>query len=94
MYDDDSSCYIIKAVNTGDEDVTLTIRPHLKKKTALSGDVETVTLASDTPEADNTFEHPTRIVPATSTMTLGADGNLTDTLPALTFRLYRLHLAR
>lgn len=94
VYDDDSRCYIIKAVNTGDEDVTLTIRPRLKKKTALSGDVETVTLASDTPEADNTFENPTRIVPATSTLTLGADRNLTDTLPPLTFRLYRLPLAR
>lgn len=94
VYDADSRCYIIKAVNTGDGNVTLTIRPRLKKKTALSGDVETVTLASDTPVADNTFDNPTRIVPATSTMTLGADGNLTDTLPALTFRLYRLHLAR
>lgn len=78
---------IVKVVNTAQQPQDIAIA--LQGLTAAS-DVTVNTLTCDNPNAENTFEHPDCIVPATSTLrtTAGKPATLRDTVPAMTFRVY------
>lgn len=71
---------------------SIAVRPRWGRKASVSDTVGVITLTSDTPDADNTFDNPRRIVPAESQIHLGADHSLSDTVPPLTFRIYRINL--
>lgn len=84
--------YIVKVVNTDTVPHSIAVRPRWDRKASVSDTVGVITLTSDTPDADNTFDNPRRIVPVESHMHLGADRSLSDIVPPLTFRIYRINL--
>lgn len=84
-YDKPTKDYIVKIGNAGDEpqQVTVTFRG-LKSL----GDGQATLLHDDSPQAENTLQDKTRVVPRTEAVT--ATGNtVTVTVPAKTFAVYR-----
>lgn len=83
---------IVKVVNTGkaEQPVTINLLGLKGGRTAT-----TLTLTCDDPNAENTLDNPERIVPQSGTASCEAgkkNSVLTDNLPAMTFRLYRIKM--
>jgi len=90
VYDKPSKQVFIKIANTGDSDQQIDI--DLKGMKG-SHAVETLSLHSDKMDAENTLDNPTLITPKSGKLTTTADkkgARLVDTLPAKTFRLYKV----
>lgn len=83
---------IVKVINTGKtpQPVSINLLGMKGERTAA-----TVTLTSDDPDAENTLDNPERIVPQSGTARCEAGKKstvLTDNLPAMTFRLYKVKM--
>lgn len=83
---------IVKVINTGKtpQPVSINLLGMKGERTAA-----TVTLTSDDPDAENTLDYPERIVPQSGTARCEAGKKstvLTDNLPAMTFRLYKVKM--
>ncbi len=83
---------IVKVINTGKtpQPVSINLLGMKGERTAA-----TVTLTSDDPDAENTLDNPERIVPQSGTARCKAGKKstvLTDNLPAMTFRLYKVKM--
>lgn len=92
VIDDTAGCYIIKIANTASTPAEIDIALRLPRKRSAGPEAEVITLTADDPEADNTLDNPTRVVPVASVLALSAADRLTDTVPASAFRLYRIPL--
>lgn len=92
VYDEPSGCYIIKAVNTSAEPLDLNVNMRFRRKAQPDGNVDVITLAADDAMAENTLDNPDCVKPADTHMTLADPATLTDTLPAKTFRIYKIHM--
>lgn len=89
VIDDTTGSYIVKVVNTSDTPRDLSLRFDGMKKGHTLTSARRITLSSDNPDADNTLDTPTRIVPVETA--LQPSGNtLSTTLPAKTFAVYIL----
>ena len=88
VYDKDRNEYIVKVANTSAEDQELKINfAGMKKKEALSK-VRVQTLSSADPDAENSIENPSKIVPAEKEFAIDQAQNWTTVLPAKTFAVY------
>lgn len=89
VLDSDTGEYIVKVANTGDQAQELNINfAGLKKKEGING-VTVTTLHSDDPDAENSRENPTLIVPKQEQIALENAQNWTTEIPAKTFKVYR-----
>ena len=90
--DTTANCYIVKAVNTGESPLDIAV--HIKSPGNAQPDrkADTYTLSSPTLSAENTIDDPQQIVPHAGTIILSGRNILTDTIPAHTFRIYRIHM--
>ena len=79
--------YIVKVANTGDTAQKLNIRFDGMKKKAVLTQGRVITLASGDLDADNTLDHPGRIVPVEKPLTVGGQ-SLEVEIPAHTFSVY------
>ena len=79
--------YIVKVANTGDTAQKLDIRFDGMKKKAVLTQGRVITLASGDLDADNTLDHPDRIVPVEKPLTVGGQ-SLEVEIPAHTFSVY------
>jgi len=90
VYDKPSGQVFIKIANTSDKAQQIDIDLQgMKGQHA----VETLSLHSDEMDAENTLDQPERITPQKGSLTTTADkktARLSDTLPAKTFRLYKV----
>ena len=91
VIDNESNSIIIKAVNTSDEDINMSVGMKLPKKSSLRNDVEMITLKADA-MAENTLDNPTAVLPVNSVLKLSGTTEFSDSLPAGSFRVYRLKL--
>ena len=89
--DNQAGCYIIKIVNTAAEPIPLSVDIRMPRGTTLHQQGEVITFTSADMDADNTLDAPETVVPVKSEMTLADTRQLTDTLPAKTFRIYKLY---
>jgi alpha-L-arabinofuranosidase len=89
VVDNKTNEVIVKVVNTSRQSQPITL--NLK---GMKGNhtVKTITLTSNDMDAENSLDNPTRIVPIDGTAS--ADGDkmtvLTDNVPAMTFRIYKV----
>ena len=89
VVDNKTNEVIIKVVNTSRQAQPITL--NLK---GMKGNhtVKTITLTSNDMDAENSLDNPTRIVPVDGTAS--ADGAkmtvLSDNVPAMTFRIYKV----
>ncbi|MBD5354848.1 MAG: alpha-L-arabinofuranosidase [Bacteroides sp.] len=87
--DDSTGGYIVKAVNTtsSPRDLILSFEGLKKDHRLTSGRV--ITLSSADPDADNTLDNPSRIVPVATSIDLASPtSEVSVTLPANTFAVY------
>lgn len=94
VFDRDAGCYIVKVANLSGDAHTLTVKPVWKRGTKVDPTVAVTTLSADDPAAENTFDNPGRVVPVDSQISLSADGTLADSLPANSFRIYKITLIK
>lgn len=88
VYDKDRNEYIVKVANTSAEDQELNINfAGMKKKEGISK-VRIQTLSSDDPDAENSIENPSKIVPVEKELAIEQAQNWTTVLPAKTFAVY------
>ena len=88
VYDKDRNEYIVKVANTSAEDQELKINfAGMKKKEALTK-VRVQTLSSEDPDAENSIENPSKIVPVEKEFAMDEAQNWTTVLPAKTFAVY------
>lgn len=93
VWDKPSKSYIVKVANTSDSTQKLHLEFKGLKKAVLTNGACT-TLHSDTPDADNTLDNPTRITPKESRVTV-TDGQTVDTeIGPMTFAVYRFVKAK
>jgi len=80
---------IVKVVNTSKKDQFIALNFNGLKG---SHNVKTITLHTDNMEGENTLDNPTRIIPQNGSMTASGDKTtkLTDNVPAMTFKIYKL----
>lgn len=90
VFDSDAGCYIVKVANISPDAHALTVKPVWKRGTKVDPAVAVTTLSADDPDAENTFDRPQRVVPVESQLALAADGTLSDSLPANSFRIYKI----
>ena len=89
VIDDKTDEYIVKVANTSGSPRELTLKFDGLKKSRNLSDGHAITLSADDPDADNTVDNPSRIVPSESRLTV--DGNtLPVPIPAKTFAGYIL----
>ena len=89
VIDDKTDEYIVKVANTSGSPRELTLKFNGLKKSRKFSDGHAITLSADDPDADNTVDNPSRIVPSESRLTV--DGNtIPVTIPAKTFAVYIL----
>lgn len=89
VIDDKTDEYIVKVANTSGSPRELTLKFDGLKKSRKFSDGHAITLSADDPDADNTVDNPSRIVPSESRLTV--DGNtIPVTIPAKTFAVYIL----
>ncbi|MCC8120258.1 MAG: carbohydrate binding domain-containing protein [Bacteroidales bacterium] len=83
--------YIVKVANTGDQAQELNINfAGMKKKEGING-ATVITLHSDNPDAENSRENPSLIVPKQEQIAIENAQNWTTEIPAKTFKVYRFH---
>jgi alpha-L-arabinofuranosidase len=89
VYDSENGQVYVKVINVSDDAQPVSISfDGLKKKAVLKG-VKAVSYHSDDPDADNTLDEPTRIVPLTEPLEF--EGRVLDTVvDARTFMVYVL----
>ncbi len=88
VYDKDRNEYIVKVANTSAENQELNINfAGMKKKEGLSK-VRVQTLSSADPDAENSIENPSKIVPVEKEFAIDQAQNWTTVLPAKTFAVY------
>ncbi len=88
VWDEPAQSYIIKVVNTSDRVQTLCLEFKGLKKAVLTEGTCT-TLHSDDPDAENTLDAPTAIIPQESSVTV-TDGTQVNTeIGPMTFAVYR-----
>lgn len=94
VWDEDDSTVTVKAVNTGDAPVHIDINIEgLKRKESLEP-LTVTTFHCDDPDAENTLDEPSRIVPVTTQWAAAAGAPLAVEVPAQTFQVYKLKKAR
>ncbi|MCM1503922.1 MAG: carbohydrate binding domain-containing protein [Muribaculum sp.] len=88
VYDKDNDEYIVKVANTSAEDQELKINfAGMKKKEGITN-VRVQTLSSPDPDADNSIENPSKIVPQEKKFAIEQAQDYTTILPAKTFAVY------
>lgn len=88
VWDAESSCYIVKVINTSDkaQPVELSFAGLGKKESLADGTI--TTFHSDNPDLDNTVDNPTAIIPVESKITI--EGNTLKTeVGAKSFAMYK-----
>lgn len=89
VIDDKTNEYIVKVANTSDSPRELTLKFDGMKKARKLSDGHAIALSADSPDAENTLDNPTRIIPVKTPLTV--EGNsITVTIPAKTFTVYIL----
>ncbi|WP_297066466.1 alpha-L-arabinofuranosidase C-terminal domain-containing protein [uncultured Duncaniella sp.] len=89
VIDDKTNEYIVKVANTSDSPRELTLKFDGMKKARKLSDGHAIALSADSPDAENTLDNPTRIIPVKTPLTV--EGNsITVTIPAKTFAVYIL----
>ena len=89
VYDEPTDQIIVKVVNTSDTPQPLSFAfDGLKKKQALHS-VSVTSLQSENPDADNTLDNPTKVVPATKEFSLTDPASWTTEIAPKTFCVYR-----
>lgn len=79
----------MKVVNTSDVPRNLLLRLSGLKKGETLKEARCLTLSSSDPDADNTLENPSAVVPQESSLPATGD-KLETEIEACTFRVYRL----
>lgn len=88
VYDKDRNEYIVKVANTSAEGQELNINfAGMKKKEGITK-VRVQTLSSADPDAENSIENPSKIVPVEKEFAIDQTQNWTTVLPAKTFAVY------
>ncbi len=88
VYDKDNDEYIVKVANTSADDHELNINfAGMKKKEGITN-VRVQTLSSPDPDAENSLENPSKIVPQEKKFAIEQAQNYTTILPAKTFAVY------
>lgn len=87
--DDADGSFIVKAVNTGDSDMTLDLNVKWPKKAAKPSRVTVTTLHAEADD-ENTLDNPQLVAPHVTELTDVDPDNLSLTLPAKTLAVYRL----
>jgi alpha-L-arabinofuranosidase len=89
VVDTKENVVIVKVVNTGKNAQSVKLNLNGLKG---SHDVETLTLTSSDMDADNTLDNPTKITPQKGSAKASGDkvSVLEDSVPAMTFRIYRI----
>lgn len=90
--DTTANCYIVKAVNTGESPLEIAVSIKSPGNAQPDRTADTYTLSSPTLSAENTIDDPQQIVPHAGTVILSGRNILTDTIPAHTFRIYRIRM--
>lgn len=90
--DTTANCYIVKAVNTGESPLEIAVSIKSPGNAQPDRTADTYTLSSPTLSAENTIDDPQQIVPHAGTIILSGRNILTDTIPAHTFRIYRIRM--
>lgn len=89
VIDDKTNEYIVKVANTSDSPRELTLKFDGMKKARKLSDGHAIALSADSPDAENTLDNPTRVIPIKTPLTV--EGNsITVTIPAKTFTVYIL----
>ena len=93
VWDEPAQSYIVKVVNTSDAPRTVEIAFEGLKRSVSLGAGTCITFHSDDPDADNTLDEPTKIVPVEGAV--APEGNtLRAEVGAQTFALYRIPAVR
>lgn len=91
VIDDATGEYVVKVINVGDEPQTINLKfAGMKKKQGING-VTVTTLHSDDPDAENSLDNPSRIIPTQEKMALENAQDWTTVVPAKTFKVYRFN---
>lgn len=91
VWDEPTKTYIIKVVNTSEESRKVRLEFKGLKKSAKLGNGKCYSFHSDNPDADNTLDNPTRIVPVEKA--LNVDGPALETeVGATTFMVYKVQV--
>ncbi|MCQ2251625.1 MAG: carbohydrate binding domain-containing protein [Bacteroidales bacterium] len=89
VVDNKTNEVIVKVVNTSKKEQFIALNFNGIKG---SHNVKTITLHTDNMEAENSLDNPNRITPHNGSMTASGEKttSLTDNLPAMTFKIYKL----
>lgn len=90
--DDKEGTCIVKVVNISDSPAPLSMSIRLPKKANGIKGVETVTLESADPMAENIVGERQVIAPEYGTITPAESNRVNDTVPPHSFRLYKMHI--
>lgn len=90
--DDKEGTCIVKVVNISDSPAPLSMSIRLPKKVKGIKGVETVTLESADPMAENIVGGKQVIAPECGTITPAESNRVNDTVPPHSFRLYKMHI--
>lgn len=91
VIDEPTATCIVKVVNTAD--APRSIRLNLKRPRSVKalGGIETITLNSADPMAENKVGQPERVAPVNGSVAANGDA-IADEIPAKTFRIYKISL--
>ena len=93
VWDEPSKTYIVKVVNTSDKARKIRLEFKGLKKSAALADGKCLVFHSDNPDADNTFDNPSLIVPQEKA--LDVDGHVVETeVGPATFVVYKVPTAK
>lgn len=92
VYDSNDGSCIIKVINTDNKEHSIAVNPEYGKGMNADESVEVISLTSDDPDAENTFDNPDKIRPVPSRLRLQSDKTLADTVAPMSFRIYRIKL--
>lgn len=89
VIDDKTNEYIVKVANTSDSPRELTLKFDGMKKARKLSNGHAIALSADSPDAENTLDNPTRVIPVKTPLTVSSN-SITVTIPAKTFTVYIL----
>lgn len=92
VIDDPASAAIVKIVNTADHPSDIAIDFRLPKAIKQIAGMEIITLKSSDPMAENTVGNEETVFPVSDTVNHAIGTLLKDTIPAKSFRIYKLNL--
>lgn len=89
VLDSNTGEYVVKLANTSEEPQEINLKfAGMKKNTGIN-EATVYTLHSDNPDADNSLQNPSAIVPKMEKMAIDNAQDWTTVMPAKTFRVYR-----